>query len=168
MFYSKSTGGFYDPAIHGANMPPDIVEISDDDHALLMRGQTEGRVIAAAADGRPVLVNPPPPTQEQVVAAFTAAIQKRLDDFALTRRYDNVSSLSKYSNLTDAEITSLPVEDRPAATRYRTECRYLLLKTAQTWAVGERILAQVQTNVRPMPASIADIQAELPALVWPV
>lgn len=105
--------------------------------------------------------------QEAIIAAFTTAIQRRLDDFALTRIYDNVGSLSKYSSFTDAEITSLPVEDRAAVIRYRSECRYLLLKTAQTWAVGERILAQVKAGTRPMPTGISDIEADLPALVWP-
>ena len=110
----------------------------------------------------------PPPTAEQLQAQFTAAIQKRLDDFAKTRSYDNVGSLSKYANLTDAEINSLPEQDRPSTFRYRAECRHLLLKTAQTWATSERILAEVQAGTRAMPTSIADIEADLPVLAWPV
>lgn len=105
--------------------------------------------------------------QDQLIARFTTQIQERLDDFARTRLYDNMTSLSKYSDLTDAEIDSLPQQDRAAVTRYRAECRYLLLKTAQTWAVSERIQQQVQANQRLMPTDIADIEADLPTLVWP-
>ena len=108
------------------------------------------------------------PTQAQIIAAFTAAIQKRLDDFAQTRRYTNGDSLSKYANLTDAQIAGLPDEaDRIIVRRYRMECQYLLLKIAQTWAVSERLMAAVQAGNRPMPTSIADIEADLPALGWP-
>lgn len=167
MFYSKSTGGFYDPVIHGASIPEDAVEISAEDHALLLAGQGLGKRITANAQGHPVLTDPPPPTSAQLQAAMTWAIQKRLDEFALTKGYDDVNSLAKYANLTDAEIASLPVADRAAVTRYRTQCRYLQLKVAQTWAAAEAILGEVQAGTRPMPAGIADIQAELPALTWP-
>ena len=113
-------------------------------------------------------VEPGPVAQEQLIESFSAGIQKRLDNFAKTRRYTNGDSLSKYATLTDAEIAGLPTEeDRTIVTRYRTECRYLLLKIAQTWAVGEQIMAAVQAGQRRMPSSIADIEADLPALVWP-
>lgn len=73
MFYSKSTSGFYDPAIHGGNMPADAVEITKDEHAALIAGQAEGKIIAADASGRPVLQDSPAPTAEQIAAAVTAA-----------------------------------------------------------------------------------------------
>lgn len=108
-----------------------------------------------------------PPSFEQMVAKMSAAIQKRLDDFAATRLYDNAASMAKYVNLSDSEIASLPTEDQPAVKRYRSECRYLLLKVAQTWATAERILNEVRANNRPEPQSIDDIEDDLPALAWP-
>ena len=66
MFYSKSTGGFYDTAIHGNNIPADAVEITADEHAALLEGQSAGKLIQAAANGRPVLVDPPKPTAAEV------------------------------------------------------------------------------------------------------
>lgn len=167
MFYSKSTGGFYDPEIHGTNIPPDARKITREQYQTLLDGQASGKRIDGDIDGLPVLVAPPPPSPAQVEASFTAAIQQRLDDFASTRSYDSAVSMSKYAQLTDDEINSLPQADQSAVFRYRAECRYFLLKVAQTWAVCERILAQVQAGTRPMPASIADIEADLPALVWP-
>lgn len=168
MFYSKTTGGFYDPLIHGQNIPTDAVEITREQHAALMTAQATGKRIESDTNGNPVAVDPPAPTSEQTIAALSAQIQKRLDDFAATRKYDNVISLAKYSSLTDQEIASLPANDQAAATRYRAECRHLLLKVAQTWAVSERILGEVTSNQRPVPASIADFEAELPVLAWPV
>lgn len=73
MLYSKSTGGFYDSAIHGNNIPSDAVEITNDEHAALLAGQSEGKIIAADANGFPVLQDPPEPTAEQIAAAVTAA-----------------------------------------------------------------------------------------------
>lgn len=60
MFYSKSTSGFYDTAIHGNNIPADAVEITKAEHAALLSGQSEGKHIVPDADGVPVLQEPPP------------------------------------------------------------------------------------------------------------
>ena len=58
MFYSKSTGGFYDLTIHGAAIPADVVEITEREHALLMVEQSAGKVIVADANGNPIAVDP--------------------------------------------------------------------------------------------------------------
>jgi hypothetical protein len=58
MLYSKSTGGFYDPAIHGSNIPSDAIEISNDTYFAFLAAQTLGKVITADADGNPVAVDP--------------------------------------------------------------------------------------------------------------
>lgn len=73
MFYSKSTNGFYDEAIHGADIPNDATEITLQEHAALMEGQANGKIISADKNGRPVLIDPAPPTTEQISAAVTAA-----------------------------------------------------------------------------------------------
>lgn len=72
MFYSKSTGGFYDAAIHGAAIPADAVEITPEQHAALLQGQSEGKVIAADQNGYPILQDPPQPTPEQLAATARA------------------------------------------------------------------------------------------------
>lgn len=59
MFYSKSTGGFYVREVHGHNMPSDVVEITEQEHADLLEGQALGKVIVADSAGRPVLQSPP-------------------------------------------------------------------------------------------------------------
>lgn len=68
MFYSASTGGFYSREIHGTNMPADVVEITAEEHAALINGQSFGKIIVADAAGRPVIQDPPPPTDEQLAS----------------------------------------------------------------------------------------------------
>ena len=66
MFYSKSTNGFYSREIHGDAIPSDAVEITADEHSALLEGQSQGKLIQADANGRPVLVDPPKPTAAEV------------------------------------------------------------------------------------------------------
>ena len=73
MFYAKSTNGFYDKAIHGDNIPVDAVEITAEQHAALLEGQSQGKRIVADATGRPFLTDRPPPTAQELRAAFEAA-----------------------------------------------------------------------------------------------
>jgi hypothetical protein len=68
MFYSKSTRGFYDSAIHGNNIPADAVEITREEHAALLEGQAQGKVIVADSKGKPVLADLTP-TKEQLASA---------------------------------------------------------------------------------------------------
>ena len=49
MFYLKSTGGFYDAEIHGDAIPADAVEITRDEHAALLAGQSTGQRIEAVS-----------------------------------------------------------------------------------------------------------------------
>lgn len=59
MLYSKSTGGFYSRDIHGDNIPSDAVEITDEQYAALLEGQSQGKVISADEEGNPILIDPP-------------------------------------------------------------------------------------------------------------
>ena len=72
MFYSKTTGGFYVREIHGDNIPADAVEITAEQHAALLQGQSGGKLITADENGYPVLIDPPVPTTEQLAATARA------------------------------------------------------------------------------------------------
>jgi len=72
--FAKSTGGFYDTAIHGNDIPADAVEISNEQHAALLEAQSQGKRIQPDADGFPVAVGPPPPSLDEVKAAKSAEI----------------------------------------------------------------------------------------------
>ena len=75
LFYSAQTGGFYDDAIHGADLPPDAVEIDPATHAALLDGQAAGLMIVAVNDGRPILIDRPAPTPEEALASERASMR---------------------------------------------------------------------------------------------
>lgn len=69
MLYSKLTGGFYSADIHGDNIPSDAVAITTEEHQALISGQSNGKMIAADADGKPFLTDIPAPTTEALAAS---------------------------------------------------------------------------------------------------
>jgi len=152
MNYAKSTGGFYDTTIHGDNIPADAVEITDGEHQVLLEGQSQGKLIVADAAGRPVLQDPPPPTAEQIMAQYDAAVQQRLDDFAKTRNYTNIMSAATYATST--------------VPKFKAEGQYAVEARDATWAKCYEVLAAVEAGTRPMP-TLEELIAELPTLVWP-
>ncbi|TVO57514.1 hypothetical protein [Denitromonas halophila] len=74
MHYSASAGGFYSPSIHAA-MPPDAVAITPAEHLSLLYGQSIGKIIAADLTGAPTLIDPPPPTFEEMKESKRADIR---------------------------------------------------------------------------------------------
>jgi hypothetical protein len=78
--YSKTTNAFYVEAIHGKDIPADSVPVSNQEHAALMKGQSEGKVIRPDNNGRPVLTDPPGPTPEQIQAAKNAEARAYLSE----------------------------------------------------------------------------------------
>lgn len=91
--------------------------------------------------------------RQEIKAEITNAVQNRLDTFAQTRGYDNIVSACSYAT--------------SQHTKYGPEGRYCVTAREQTWDALFAIEADVIAGTRPMPAGYADIEAELPALVWP-
>ncbi|MCG9100463.1 DUF4376 domain-containing protein [Laribacter hongkongensis] len=58
MFYSATTHGFYDRSINNT-IPADAVEITSEQHAALLSGQSAGQLITADENGYPILADPP-------------------------------------------------------------------------------------------------------------
>lgn len=77
MFYSAQTGGFYDRAIHGDNIPADAVEITNEEHQALLDGQSQGKIIKADKNGKPILKDPPPPTADDIWQRIKAERDRR-------------------------------------------------------------------------------------------
>lgn len=74
-YFSASTGGFYDTGFHTPEqIPADAVEITDEQHAALLDGQSAGKIISSV-DGKPVLKDRPKPT----LAELSASIRKERD-----------------------------------------------------------------------------------------
>lgn len=59
MYYSAQTGGFYDPAIHGDNIPTDAVEITNELRIAFLAGESQGKRIIANESGFPELHDAP-------------------------------------------------------------------------------------------------------------
>lgn len=134
------------PMGHSFSIPP---KIPTGKHAIMSGGW---KVI----DGeKPIW--PPEPSPEEVQKRLYEEIvnqtQKRLDDFAKTKDYDNILSACSYA-------TSMNE-------KYGVEGRYCLLIREQTWDKLYQILGEVQGGTRSMPAGYMEIESELPVLIWP-
>jgi hypothetical protein len=112
MFTSKKARGFYDAAIH-ASMPDDVVEISAGNHAELLAGQLEGKVITWGDDGFPVLVDPLPPSDDELAAIERAWRDQSLSetDGVVTRHRDELEEGIE-PTLTAARYTEIQVYRR--------------------------------------------------------
>lgn len=71
-YYAKSTNGFYVDSLHGTNIPADSVPITEEYWQELLEGQSAGKKITANDDGYPILVDYPPPTNEELASAALA------------------------------------------------------------------------------------------------
>ena len=103
---------------------------------------------ANALDVMPVI----PPTVDQMVDSFKAAIQANLDAFAQQRGYDGILSACTYASST--------------VTKFRQEGQRCVDLRDQTWAASYVLLDEVMQGIKPMPASIDDVRNVLPALTW--
>lgn len=91
MFYSHSVGGFYDPSIH-AEMPSDVVEISQEYWRELLSGLSMGKMIVMNDDNYPVLVDRPGPTPAELesIERYWRKQQIALTDPVVNRHRDEV------------------------------------------------------------------------------
>ena len=93
-----------------------------------------------------------PPTPEDQLAAFAAAIQAHLDNFARTRNYDGILSAATYATST--------------VPKFRAEGQYAVEARDAAWAKGYEIMGAVMAGQRAMP-TLEEVIDELPALAWP-
>lgn len=90
--------------------------------------------------------------QQRIQTEIVQATQARLDDFARTRGYDSILSACTYAT-------------SPTA-KFATEGQYCVQQRDATWAKLYQILTEVEAGTRPIP-TWEEVEAELPALVWP-
>lgn len=93
------------------------------------------------------------PDRDSVEKLLMQETQTRLDNFARSRGYDNILSACSYA--TDINPS------------FQAEGVYCVEARSQTWSVLYQIIADIRLEVRPLPSSFADIESELPPLIWP-
>ncbi|MCY9814479.1 hypothetical protein [Aeromonas caviae] len=150
MFYSKSTGGFYDAAIHGDNIPADAVEITAEKHTSLLDAQSRGKLISADEFGYPEAIDPPGPTYEQIIVSLTADIQAHLDATAHQFGYDDMKTAVTYA-------------DEPAVPKFQQEGQALRAWRSLVWEAVYAELALHQPG-EPIPTGEQLIE-KLPAFI---
>lgn len=134
MFASKSTRGFYDAAIHGDKMPADVVEITAEEHAALMDGQSNGKLIDFREDGHPFLAEPPP---IPVTAATLCAQIDTAADAARSAVAGDPLRAVEYDRAA-AEAQAFKDAGYPAAA---------VPRTVAAWAIGGRTAQQAADNI---------------------
>lgn len=152
MYYAKTTGGFYDSELHGKAIPKDAVEISKEEHSVLLAGQSLGKIIRADINGFPVLEDLPAPSIGDILRAYRVEMQRHLDVFASTRGYDSILSACSYAVSENS--------------KYASEGKYAVTARDAVWDKGNGILDDIEAGRRPL-LPLNDFLSELPVLNWP-
>ena len=106
LYYSASTPGFFDDKIHD-KLPKDAVPITLEEYRALLKAQSEGKEIKADSKGKPIAVDRPKPTQEQILER-------------VRKKRDRLLAASDWTQMPDV---SLPTKTKEAWTSYRQELR---------------------------------------------
>lgn len=97
-------------------------------------------------------IPPKPPTDAEIQAVLTQAVQSYLDSKAQERNYDNIHTACTYINSSD------PI--------FASEASALLLWRDKVWRECYSILDDVKAGRRQIP-SVSELLTELPAFSWP-
>lgn len=75
MYFSKSTGFFYDESIHKGLMPTDAKKISKEKYKELVSSKAAGKLIQEDDAGNFFAVNPPSPAQQEMLQFVKAELR---------------------------------------------------------------------------------------------
>lgn len=109
VFFSASTCGAYSLDMHGADIPDDAIKIPKSDWtSLLAELGRSAKKIAADVNGLPILIDPPPPTRDELEASERVWRDVRLaeTDAVVTRHRDELEEEAK-TTLTAEQYTEL-------------------------------------------------------------
>lgn len=104
-FYAASTSGFYSIEVHGKEIPADAVEITDAEYTLLLDGQSSGLMISTDSQGRPILVERPPRSVEELSVSALARRDALLSTAAI--RIAPLQDAVDLEEATDADTVNL-------------------------------------------------------------
>jgi len=111
--FSPSTRGFYTLVANAGFIPDDAVEIEDSTYENLMAGQAEGRQIVAGVDDLPILTDPPPPSDAELIAQCKETARALLAATDYTQATDVVTTLKNASAFTEYRAAVRAIFRRP-------------------------------------------------------
>ncbi|KII30087.1 hypothetical protein RY26_25530 [Pseudomonas fluorescens] len=117
VFFSPSTCGAYRPEIHGADMPADVVEVSESVwQSLLDELSVSPKKMSSRPDGHPVLIDPPQLDADELVAVERAwrDSQLVLTDPLVARHRDEIEA---------GDSTTIKAEQYTELQSYRRQLR---------------------------------------------
>ncbi|QXZ13068.1 hypothetical protein KVQ82_23775 [Pseudomonas sp. AO-1] len=117
VFFSPSMCGAYRPEIHGADMPSDVVEVSESVWlSLLNELSVSPKKMSSRPDGQPVLIDPPALDAEALAAVERAWRdgQLALTDPLVSRHRDEIE---------EGGATSITAEQYAELQAYRRQLR---------------------------------------------
>lgn len=127
---------------------PSVVELPDD-HPFFAP-LAPGMSIDFDAEGLPMIVPSAPPTESQLIALYTAAVQNHMDNRALLLGYDDIKTAVTYA-------------EEPSVPRFQAEGQALRAWRSACWEYCYALLAAVKTEQRELPG-VDQLIAELPEL----
>ncbi|HBN8471198.1 phage tail assembly chaperone [Pseudomonas aeruginosa] len=116
-FYCPKTGGFYSPDIHGEQMPEpsELWPLTDEEYEELLDAQSQGLLIVASEDGKP-LASAPPPLEGEALAT----LERNWRD----RQLDTTDALvARHRDELEVGSTTLSTEQYQALQAYRRQLR---------------------------------------------
>jgi hypothetical protein len=149
IYFSPSQPGFYDDSIFPLeNIPTDKIELTPEQHEILMLGQSEGKLISVDQTGT-VIADFAVISQEQKLKMLIDTIQLYLNEKAQEKGYDDIRSAA----LRAAYVGPFQSEGLAFA-QWMDAC----------WEYGYQVKADVENNVRTIPET-SELILELPVLV---
>lgn len=121
-----------------------------------MKAFKGGKEVALTAEQidelRASMSKSPETAHYELVDTVQSRVQQRLDMFAHSRRYASAASCERYIN------SSNP--------KFKAEAARMIYLRDATWTLLDNLLESVQAGDTPMPDSVDDVLALLPALTW--
>lgn len=94
----------------------------------------------------------PPATLDRVLTLVKELVQTRLDQWAATREYDGILSVTTYSYSSNAQRSA--------------EGLKAISNRDDTWDAMYAYMDKVTTKQLPVPMQVTEIEAQLPVLTW--
>lgn len=142
IFYSASLGGFLNSNVY-REFPADVVELTLDEHAALLNGQSQGMLISSDESGRPVLVAPPVDTSPERYARDIAARRYQAET-AGTTIDGNALDTGRDSQALITGAALAAMLDPNYSCQWKTAGGFIKLAAPQLLAIATAMRAHVQ------------------------